>query len=71
MGHRKDLSCCRVSVTASSASKARSCPKRAYSCSSEPRIRTFPPYAERLAAFKAEKGVGPSDTVHEVHVTFA
>ncbi len=24
----------------------------------------LPPYAEQLAAFKAEKGVGPHDTLH-------
>jgi hypothetical protein len=28
------------------------------------------PYAEQLAAFKAEKGVGPHDTLVEVTLTF-
>ena len=31
----------------------------------------LPPYAEQLAAFKAEKGVGPHDTLVEVTFTFA
>ena len=31
---------------------------------------SLPPYAEQLAAFKAEKGVGPHDTLHEVVFTF-
>jgi hypothetical protein len=30
----------------------------------------LPPYAEQLAAFKAEKGVGPHDTLVEVTLTF-
>jgi hypothetical protein len=30
-----------------------------------------PPYAEQLAAFKAEKGVGPHDILAEVVLTFA
>jgi hypothetical protein len=29
-----------------------------------------PPYAEQLSAFKAEKGVGPRDTLVEVTLTF-
>jgi hypothetical protein len=35
------------------------------------RSQAFPPYAEQLAAFKAEKGVGPRDSIVEVVVTFA
>jgi hypothetical protein len=31
----------------------------------------LPPYAEQLAAFKAEKGVGPHDILAEVVFTFA
>ena len=31
----------------------------------------LPPYAEQLAAFKAEKGVGPHDYLVEVVFTFA
>ena len=31
----------------------------------------LPPRADRLAAFKAENGAGPSDIVHEVSVTFS
>ena len=31
----------------------------------------LPPYAEQLAAFKAEKGVGPHDILAEVTLTFA
>jgi hypothetical protein len=30
-----------------------------------------PPRADRLAAFRAENGLGPSDPVHEVSVTFS
>jgi hypothetical protein len=30
----------------------------------------LPPYAEHLAAFRAEHGVGPNDIVHEVTVSF-
>jgi hypothetical protein len=30
-----------------------------------------PPYAKQLAAFKAEKGVGPHDTLVTVVFTFA
>ena len=30
----------------------------------------FPPYPEQLAAFKAEKGVGPHDTLVEVVLRF-
>jgi hypothetical protein len=30
----------------------------------------LPPYAEQLAAFKAEKGIGPHDTLVEVTLTF-
>jgi hypothetical protein len=30
----------------------------------------LPPYAEQLAAFKAEKGVGPHDILAEVTLTF-
>jgi hypothetical protein len=30
----------------------------------------LPPYAEHLAAFKAEKGVGPHDILVEVTLTF-
>ena len=30
----------------------------------------LPPYAEQLAAFKAEKSVGPHDTLVEVTLTF-
>jgi hypothetical protein len=30
----------------------------------------LPPHAEQLAAFKAEKGVGPHDTLVEVTLTF-
>ena len=30
----------------------------------------LPPYADQLAAFRAENGVGPNDTVHEVTVSF-
>lgn len=29
----------------------------------------IPPYAEQLAAFKAEKGVGPHDTLHTMILT--
>ena len=44
----------------------------------QPRVFVFfraeepdlPPYAEQLAAFKAEKGVGPHDIVAEVTFTF-
>ena len=31
----------------------------------------LPPYAEQLAAFKFEKGVGPHDILAEVTLTFA
>ena len=31
----------------------------------------LPPYAEQLAAFKAEKGVRPHDILAEVVLTFA
>jgi hypothetical protein len=30
----------------------------------------LPPFADRLAAFKAENGVGPQDTLHTVIVKF-
>jgi hypothetical protein len=30
-----------------------------------------PSRADQLAVFKAERGVGPSDLIHEVTVTFA
>ena len=30
----------------------------------------LPPYAEHLAAFRVEHGVGPNDVVHEVTVSF-
>ena len=30
----------------------------------------LPPYAEQLAAFKAEKSVGPHDTLVEITLTF-
>jgi hypothetical protein len=30
----------------------------------------LPPYAEQLASFKAEKGLGPHDTLVEVTLTF-
>jgi hypothetical protein len=43
-------------------------PQGAYSCSSELEEPDLPPYAEQLAAFKAEKGVSPHDTL--VVVTF-
>ena len=31
----------------------------------------LPPYAEHLAAFKAENNVGPNDALHKVTVTFS
>jgi hypothetical protein len=31
----------------------------------------LPPYAEQLAAFKAEHSIASSDLIHEVTVTFA
>ena len=31
----------------------------------------LPPYAEHLAAFKAENNVGPNDALHTVRVNFA
>jgi hypothetical protein len=31
----------------------------------------LPPRADRLAAFRAEHGLAPSDPVHEVSVTFS
>ena len=30
----------------------------------------LPPYAEHLAAFRTENGVGPNNTVHQVTVSF-
>ena len=31
----------------------------------------LPPYAEHLAAFKAENNVGPNDALHTVRIIFA
>jgi hypothetical protein len=33
--------------------------------------RDLPPYAEHLAAFKAENNVGPNDGLHTVRIIFA
>ena len=32
--------------------------------------RGYPPRDEQLAAFRAEHGIGPSDPIHEVIITF-
>ena len=37
----------------------------------ENRLRYYKPYAKQLASLRAEKGVGPHDTLVEVTFTFA
>lgn len=67
VARKKDLQCFSLSVTTLSAWRPRSCQRGAYLCSTEmsrPRPNPdLPRYAEQLAVFKANNGVGPHDTL--------
>jgi hypothetical protein len=65
MARRKDLPCFRVSVTLERL-EDRIMPRGRVPVLFRAEDPSLAPYTEQLAAFKAEKGVGPHDTLQVV-----